>query len=399
MKRLRIRWPSSTTILSLAAVVSLLILATVLPGCGGVDSGGTGQTVDTTAQGRVTGFGSVFVNGVRYDDSSAVVVDDDGATRSRADLQLGMLVQVQGELRGNSGQGVARRIQFGPEIAGPVEAVDAPNAILTVLGQSVRVDADTLFGGYAAGLADVQAGHLVEVHAFYDAAASRYTATRIERRATMGRYVLRGQVANLAALPARTFTLGAAAIDYGAVSPASLPTLANGLAVRVLLNTTPVSGHWVASAVQASQPPVADQRAADLEGHVSAFQSSASFRVAGMPVDASAPGVTVRRGTLADLADGVRVEVEGTVRNGVLVASRVSFKRGGDDEFELHGEVESVDVAAQTLVVRGVSVAWDGSTVFAAGTAAGLAPGAAIEVKGAPTGGVRIQARSIRFER
>lgn len=401
MKRPPFWKPTSTTLLSLAALMALLLLAAVLPGCGGVDSGGTGQTVEnsTTSSGRVTGFGSVIVNGIRFDDSAAVVVDDDGVVHPRTDLRLGMVVEVQGRLRGNSGEGTASQIQFGHEIAGPVESVDVAASRLVVLGQTVIVDADTLFDGFTAGLADVQVAQLIAVHGFQDSSTGAYTATRIERRSSLAQYTLRGRIANLAALPARTFMIGAALIDYGSVSPASLPTLSNGLSVRVSLNTTMVSGRWVASTVHTSQRNFPDRNEAEVEGHVHGFVSSASFLVAGVPVNASGPGVTVRRGTLADLADGVRVEVEGVMQGGVLVASVVDFKRGGQQEFELHGPIESVDVAAQTLVLRGVTVAWDGNTRFAAGTAGDLVVGAQLEVRGAPAGGVRLLAEAIRFER
>lgn len=401
MKRTRWLRPNPTTWLSLAAVIALLLLAAMLPGCGGVDSGGTGQTVENTptaSTGRIAGFGSVIVNGIRWDDDQATIVDDDGVTHPRTDLQLGMVVEIDGRLRGSSGQGTASRIQFGPEIAGPVESVDVAGSRITVLGQAVGIDVDTLFGGYAAGLADVQAGQLVQVHAFYDGVAGLYTATRIERKSSLAQYALRGRISGLQGPPVRTFSIGGALVNYASVAPSGLPTLANGLSVRVTLNTTPVSGRWVATSVHTSQRNVPENAEAELEGHVSGFVSSATFFVAGVPVDASGPDVMVRHGSLADLADGVRVEVEGEMRAGVLVATKLDFKRGGDQEFELHGTVESVSLLTQTLVLRGITVTWDNSTRFNAGNVQQLLPGAAIEVKGTPVDGVRLHAESIRFE-
>lgn len=398
MKRPHFQRPSRTTALSVGALLALVLLALVLPGCGGVDSGGTGQTVQTNSSGRVSGFGSIIVNGIRFDDAAAVVVDDDGVARSRDDLRLGMLVEVEGLRRGNSGTGVADRIQYGNEIAGPVESVDLANARLVVLGQMVQLDADTLFEGYPAGLADVQPGHLVEVFAFQDASSGTYTATRLEREmAPLTQFELRGRISTLDTA-AKTFSIGGALIDYAGVPPAALPTLGNGLAVRVTLDTAPVTGRWTAITVRTSQRNFPANEEAELEGHVSSFTSSANFLVAGVPVDARSAAVR-GTGTLADLADGVRVEVEGQMTGGVLVATLLDFKQGERQEFELHGDVESVDAATQTLVVRGVTVTWDGNTRFAAGTAANLVVGAPIEVKGTPAGGVRIQAASIRFER
>ena len=63
-----------------------LLAALTIAACGGgsdsaaVGSGGTGSF----SVGTITGFGSVFVNGQRYDDSSASVSDEDGP-RSRTD--------------------------------------------------------------------------------------------------------------------------------------------------------------------------------------------------------------------------------------------------------------------------------------------------------------------------
>jgi len=379
------------------ALAALLAAAALATACGGVDSGGTGQTAQASSAGRISGFGSVIVNGVRFDDTQARIVDENGVARTRDDLKLGMTVDVTGELRGNSGNGVAQSIQFGNEIAGPVESVDVAGSTLLVLGQLVRVDADTLLNGYANGLADAVAGDLVEVFAFYDSVATAYAATRIERKATLAAFKLRGRISALNT-PDKSFSLGGALVDYGSIAPPALPQLANGLSVRVSLQTTPVAGRWVATSVHTSQRVFPEATEAELEGFVSSFVSSASFLVAGIPVDAS--GASVRHGRLGDLANGERVEVEGQMRNGVLLARLVEFKRGGNQEFELYGAIESVDTLAQTFALRGVTVTYDNSTVFAAGTAVNLLVGARVEVRGTPsTGGVGLQARQIRFER
>ncbi|MEZ5738630.1 MAG: hypothetical protein R3E68_03630 [Burkholderiaceae bacterium] len=81
---------------------SFLLAAFLLAGCGGGSevlgpgSGGTGTSVTTTAVGPISGFGSVIVNGVRYDDSLARVSDERGTTLSRSQLRLGMMVQIRG---------------------------------------------------------------------------------------------------------------------------------------------------------------------------------------------------------------------------------------------------------------------------------------------------------------
>ena len=93
------------------SVLSSLALASLVAGCGGGGSdvgsaAASGSTTTTTTaaaaaagtaaftQGTITGFGSVIVNGVRFDDSSATVTDDDGTARSTSSLRLGMRVEI-----------------------------------------------------------------------------------------------------------------------------------------------------------------------------------------------------------------------------------------------------------------------------------------------------------------
>ncbi|MGY4826973.1 DUF5666 domain-containing protein [Sphaerotilaceae bacterium SBD11-9] len=390
MKTLASPWRTLAAWLTAAALVAA---------CGGVDSGGTGMTAETTSSGRITGFGSVIVNGIRFDDSQASVVDDDGTVRSRDDLRLGMVIDVQGLSEPHSGNGVARRIQFGSDIAGPVTAVDAANSRLTVLGQTVQADPDTFFGNYAHGFADVRAGDLVEVFAFYDPTSGVYAATRIERQATLAAFQLRGRIS---ALDSTSFAFGGAVIDYSGVAASALPPLSNGLSVRVSLQTTPVAGRWVATAVRTSQRNFPASGEAEVEGFVAGFTSAASFLVAGVPVDASGPGVSFRHGNINQIANGVRAEVEGEMRNGVLVASVVDLKQQGNgrQEFELHGAITSVNAAARSFVLHGVTVFYDDGTNFTSGSAAQLAAGAQVEVRGGPSAdGAGVLATKVKFER
>ncbi len=65
------------------ALASWLLVGVLAAGCGGgVDSGGTGVQPTSFASGPITGFGSVIVNTVHYDDGNATVRDGSGALRS-----------------------------------------------------------------------------------------------------------------------------------------------------------------------------------------------------------------------------------------------------------------------------------------------------------------------------
>jgi hypothetical protein len=68
-------------------------------------------------------------------------------------------------------------------------------------------------------------------------------------------------------------------------------------------------------------------------------------------------------GTVAALALDVAVEVEGQFNaSGVLVASKVQFRRDSDTEFS--GRVDSINVAGNSLVVFGVTLRVNSLTRF-----------------------------------
>ena len=138
-----------------------LLTGLVVSGCGsgggdvgGVDSGGTGSF----ASGTIAGFGSIIVNDIRYDDRQAVVADAYGNQRSRQDLRLGMVVEIEGSalVTAPAGalhrrEGIARVIRLGAEIRGPLQSVDAGNSRLVVLGQSLEITPATIFGDELVG--------------------------------------------------------------------------------------------------------------------------------------------------------------------------------------------------------------------------------------------------------
>jgi hypothetical protein len=386
------------------AFASWLLVGVLAAGCGGgVDSGGTGVQPTSFASGPITGFGSVIVNTVHYDDGNATVRDGSGALRSRDDLRLGMTIDVRGSAIVVDGSGrqasSASSIVFASEIVGPVAANDPAARTLTVLGQTVDIAASTVFDeSLAGGQAALAIGTVVEIYARLDVASGRYAATRVDARPAGTTYSLRGVVSGLDTV-ARTFSFGSVRVSYlgVAVVPA---TLANGHFVRATLATAPgAGGVLTATALSDGAPPIENHDQAKLEGRVSAFASTTSFSVNGTPVDARSASFD---GGSVGLALGANVEVEGTIAGGVLVATRVKVDQqdqGGDEEFEVDGRIVSLDTVAKTFVVRDVTVSYAGAVDFRDGTAADLAVGRNVEVRGKLTAeGTQLQAERIKFD-
>ena len=378
----------------------------LVAGCGGGGSAGTTSGTGTSgtssfAAGPITGFGSVIVNGVRFDDSNARVSDDDGTASSKDMLKLGMTAEVHGGAISDDGTGpkaTAADITFGATLVGPVASIDVTAKSLVILGQPVLVLDTTVFDErLLGGLAGITVGMLVEVHGQLNPVTGIYTATRIGSSQALAGYKIRGIVANLDTT-AKTFTMGGTLISYAGV--ASVPAdLANGLLLAVRLRTVQVAGAWVATRLGAGAPPVADSDAAHLKGAITAFTSTAHFSVNGIPVDASKAEF---EGGTTGIVLGAQVDVKGTSSNGVVIAKSVSVETEQevhDNGFELHGAVTSIDTMAQTFVLREVTVSYGSPTVqFTRGTAAQLAVGVQLEVHGTLTAdGTQLQATRIAF--
>jgi hypothetical protein len=381
-----------------------LVLLGVVAGCGGVDSGGTGAPTTTFASGAITGFGSIIVNAIHFDDSSASVRDGDGNVRSRDDLRLGMTVEAHGDGlfvdTDSDDASTATSIVFASAILGPVDTDDAATRTLTVLGQAVDVTAATVFDdALPGGQAALAIGDVVEVYANLDVSTGRYAATRIERKTAVASYALRGVVAGLDT-SARTFAIGGARIGYGGLPTAAIPpTLANGHFVRVALAVVQGGGGvWSAIRIDDGAPSIDDRDHAEVEGLISAFTSAMQFSVDGTPVDArnaQFPGGT------GGLGLGKRVEVEGSIDAGVLVATTVRIEDSGGPgggEFDVRGSLVTLDATAKTFVVRNVVVSYAGTVDFRDGTAADLAVGREVEARGALSAdGTQLRAARIDF--
>ena len=380
-------------------MLTVLGSALLMAGCGGggggsptasVQAGGTGSS----ASGAITGFGSIIVGGVRFDDSAASIQDDDGAGLKSGDLKLGMVVRIKGGKKTDDGTSIranADSIEVHSELQGPVDSV-TPTSIV-VLGQTVKISATTFFeDGITA--ATLVAGTIVEVHGFVDPATNTLTATRIERKPNAKVFKLQGTVSALNTAT-KTFTIGTLTISYlTAVLPSSL-TLANGSVVRVRLALIPLTGARTALKVQKFEIEQEDRNEAEVEGIVTTFESSTRFSVNGLPVNASAVVVP------AGVKLGARVEVEGSVVSGVLIAKKVSLEDGKDDvKFELHGTPSLLDTTAKTFMLRGVTVNYGSATFFNGLTALSLSSvGIKLEVKGMRSDANVIVATRISLDR
>lgn len=375
----------------------------LLAACGG---GGTASTSAPTATyqsayaaGPIAGFGSIVINGVHYDETNASVTDDDGVNHLGSDLKLGMVAEVQAKDFGDTNNvktATAQSITISRLLRGPVGSVGTDT--LVMFGQTVKLTATTVFDdSLSGGLAAIKAGDVVTVYGTLDTTTGIYTATRVEPKPGAAYFGLRASVTAYDSV-AKTLSIGTIVID---VSTATLPAagLQAGSLVRIKLQTAQVNGKWVAVSVKSAMQAPHDVEHSEIEGTITDFTSTSAFSVDGLPVDASK--ATFPDGSTG-LAKGVRIEVEGAVVNGVLVATTVkieSERKAQDAGFEVDGLISAVDTVKSTLVVRGVTISYAGAVTFAAGTVADLMIGARVEIHGAlAADGTTMNATRIKFD-
>jgi hypothetical protein len=364
----------------------------LLAACGGsVGTGGTGSF----ASGPITGFGSIIVDGVHYDESAARIESDDGSGRSRDDLRLGMVVEIDAHAAdGNAA--TAERVRIVSELIGRVDAV-GPNS-LVINGVTARLNGATVFdASFAGGRAGVTPGTVVEVYGLASGASGDVVATRIEPRPDAGAFKFGGALSMLDT-QARTFRIGSQTFVYPAQIAGS-EQLANGALLRIAVEPQrDPQRRWIVTSLSGAASVPDEGQDVKANGLITQFTSPANFEVAGRPVDAS--GAAVRGGPLAL---GQRVKLEARARGGVLVATEVRVVgQDGDDDFEIRGRIVAIDPAARVFELGGnrgrVSYARN-DIAYQNGAASTLAPGRRVTVTGGLSAdGTLIEARRIRFD-
>jgi hypothetical protein len=361
----------------------------VLAACGGgVGTGGTGAF----ASGPVSGFGSIIVSDVVYDETLARIEDDTGAGRARGELGLGTVVEVESDAVRNDAA-TASLVRIASERIGRVDAVIA--GTITVNGLPVRYDAGTVFDdAFVGGPAGVVVGSVVEVHGFATGTPGEVLATRVEPRTGAAAFKFRAAITALDT-QARTFRIGSQTFAY-ALGVSGRDLLAEGAFLRVWVDPArDLQGRWVVTSIARGAPTPPDNMPVKTVGLISLYGSNASFRVGPWLVDAS--GASITNGPLAL---GLRVKVEGRVQGGVLVASSVRVIGQGGDELQMTGIIAAVDLGAQVFEFSGrrdrVSFA---GAVFENGSVASLTVGRRVRAFGRPSAdGTLLEATRIRIE-
>jgi hypothetical protein len=347
-------------------------------GGGGVaGGGGTQPGIDRLGVngGVVSGFGSIFVNGVEFEtDSAEFEVDDDSSGSSQDDLNIGdtVVVTFDPDVPGN----VAQTVFSDDAVEGPVDSVDALAGQMVVAGQTVLVDAGTSFDDSLPNpsLDGLNVGDFVEVNGFFDNVNNVWVirATRIEPGA--GEVEVHGFISGLDENN-MTFSINELVVNYDGTTEIddNFPggtTFANGDFAEVkganpgpnapLLATKIEAEGFGLDAAGGPNFDDFDEVEVEVEGFITRFASASDFDVSGFPVTLTGR-TEFEGGGRSDLGLNVKVEVEGDLNSDtVLVADKVDIRRSND--LRVTALVDAVNAGANTLVVLGITVQVDALT-------------------------------------
>lgn len=348
--------------------VLLSFLASCGDGSGGtVAEGGIGGT--GISNGPITGFGSIFVNSVEYDTQAATVVVEGsnvgtGDAAVLSNLAVGKVVTVEGSIPSGS-QGVATRVYFNDNVEGPLQnisVIDARTSELTVLGQTVIATVDTQFVNTT--LDTLAINNQLEISGLVTANGT-IQATFIEKKldtfVSGGAVEVEGVVSNLNT-SAQTFTIAAVNVSYASGTDLSGLTtaLTNGISVEVKGIFT--GGVLLASSIETENDLYisASTQWLEIEGIVSSKLSNTDFVLNNFQTVHTTTSTRYEGGTAVDVVAGARIEVEGSLSGGLLIASEIKFR----DEVAIEAKVDTVGATSLTLVaIPGLTVTANSLTV------------------------------------
>ena len=394
-------------------VLCLFSLGLLLAACGGGGGGGGGGTTTgatAAAVGTVQKIGSVKVNGITFDCINATVTTDDGIVNTgedrcvaagRNELDDNMHVVVSGKINDDGVTGSASSVIVKHRFKGPVGSIDLIAQTFTILGQTIQVEDVTVFKIGSGpkttgliGLTSLPLGDRVRVNGI-SGAGGTFLATYVKTKdIASDSNEVKGIVTEATPLGFKIGTLtvvltGQVAPILGACVEVKGTLLGNTLTLKSGVAGLKLDDDCNGDSLSGSITK------AEVEGVINGFTAADTiFNVGGQAVSLSASATFRPAGTsAADLVNGLKVEVEGSVTNGVLLATKVKIKKNG---VRIEALADSA-VTGNSFTILGITVITNGSTDFNGVTLATIGTGTGLRVQGFKSGVKEITATRIEL--
>ncbi len=347
-------------------LIGVIGVAGILAACGSegapsVSASGSGSGSASTS-GTVTDFGSVFVNGKKFE-ADNVEVRRDGVTErctinpvTTCGFKKGMVVTVNGSFNGS--QHTASSIQQKDAVEGLVQSVAGNGLSLVVMGQTVVIDNTTLIDDNIPGrnIQNLVAGtDNVEVNG-HIRPNGIIQATFIEKKLVGVTPEVRGFVNNHASGSA-TFRIGTLTVNYGGATISDMPVPNgnnwDGRFVEVKgSNFVSATTTLIATKVEPENQGLGNAiDEFEVEGFVTQADtpngSVIDFTLGTTPVRTTA-STEFRGGTVDEIVVGAKLSAEGRFDGNTLIAEHVKFH----ESVRLEGDAT---ITGSTLSLTGLS--------------------------------------------
>ena len=333
----------------LIGCVAMTLVIGLLVACGGggggSDGGGMVGGESISSVGTLSGFGSLYVNGIEFETAGASYRVDDEDRFDDSALSAGMKLWVTGTVNRDGLTGTATRIFYDDDVEGPIDAgslsvTGATTRTFAIFGLDVSADATrTVFAG-GTGIDTLAEGQKVEVSGYFD--GRQVIATRIEKQSDLDSdYELKGTVAaHDGATISLTLQNGVGAGPFP-VSPAatlSIPADPSGRFVELALSVQG-DGLIVTRIETEDETAVSDSEKLSIGGIVSG-DGGVGLLVNGVPFTHNETTRFEPASLEGRLVAGMAVRVEGRMQDGVLLAGKIER---GDGDIALAARVIEVN--------------------------------------------------------
>ncbi len=369
--------------------IALLLAMAGCGGSGGSDAPATPNTPSATNQttvGQITGFGSIYVNGIEFDTFGASYEVDDALASDDDALAVGMVVKVEGLVNADGLTGTAMKVSYDDDIEGVVERL-APGAetgtrMFVVMGVTVIVDSSrTNFESDDPNFSfeTIAEGDVVEVSGDYGNGGSLYATYVEEQGADDNEYEAKGVVSGYS-LGGDTFVLilrNGSTLNVTLAPNAQIPSAGIDNDQFVEVEGTiddPAADPKTLTALKVELEDHDrlddDDNEIEVKGILNYDLATETWSVKGIEL-AFGDGTEYKPVSLEDMiadqsAAGMTVEVEGEKVGDVLQVDEIELE---EDELEFKGDVESkADDGTLTLSFGAadgtVSVIANGETMY-----------------------------------
>jgi hypothetical protein len=320
--------------------------------------GGTGIAI-----GRINAFGSIIVNGIKFNTDNATFIRDNHTVSNQTAYSVGERVTITGLINSQNNTGTATRVVFSDLLEGPVTHKPALLATnIEVMGQTIHTNNLTVLHGFSL-LSDLTLADILEVSGFVDANGIIQASSITLKKEALTTFEIKGKINNLEDSK-QTFTFNQLIIDF---SNSSINTANGSLSEK---QTVIVTGQtlfndtlFATTITEEIASTLVLGIKVEVEGVITRFNSATDFDINNQRVTTTVETV-FKDGAIDDLDLNVEIEVEGIGNeNGILVARSIELKQT-ENLPKIEALIDAIDEQNKTIVLFGKTIQIDQSTVL-----------------------------------